>query len=215
MGCSATDCGAREFAVLAQSWQRNVCAAVAVRYSDMLEVNVAAPDGLGLTAFFDADLFRFGAFNLTACRQALVAKHAQCFDFGALAATLAVFENFKITRAGHTVFINRFFTFWHGAPEHQEFANVLNRRGVKFVRERLKYGFSRDAVVRKDANFDQPVGIQGGVSFFFDRGGEPVAAYHHDRIKMVSFGAVYFALSRGQLNLGHPGIIGHEGKNES
>ena len=215
MGCSATDSGTREFTVLAQSWQRDVCAAVAVRYGDMLEVNVAAPDGLGLTAFFDADLFRFGAFDLTACCQALVAKHPQCFDFGALAAALAVFKDFKVTGAGHTVFVNRFFPFWRGAPEHQEFANMLNRRGVKFVRERLKHGFSRDAVVRKDTNFDQSVGVQGGVSFFFNRGSETVTAHHHDRIKMVSFGTVYFALSRGQLNLGHPGIIGHEGKNES
>jgi hypothetical protein len=26
---------------------------------------------------------------------------------------------------------------------------------------------------------------------------------------------VFFTLGRGQLNLGHAGIIGHEGKNES
>jgi len=92
---------------------------------------------------------------------------------------------------------------------------VLNRGGVELVSQGLEHGFPRCAVVRKDTDLDQPVGGQGSVGFFFDSSGEPITANHDHRVKVVRFGAVFFALGRGQLNLGHAGIIGHEGKNES
>lgn len=58
------------------------------------------------------------------------------------------------------------------------------------------------------------MGVQGSVSFFFDGVSQPVAADHHHRIEVMRLGAVFFALGRGKLDLGHVGIIGHEGENE-
>jgi len=92
---------------------------------------------------------------------------------------------------------------------------VLNRCGIEFVSQGLEHGFARGPVVRKDADLDQSVGIQSSVGFFFDSGGKPISTHHDHRVKVVRVGAVFFTLGRGQLNLGHAGIIGHEGKNES
>jgi hypothetical protein len=81
---------------------------------------------------FDRFLLGLGALDLAAGCQALVAQHAQDFDFGALAATFAVLEDLELARAGHAVFIDRFFFFGLGAPQHQQFADVLDGRGVQF-----------------------------------------------------------------------------------
>ena len=102
----------------------------------------------GLTAFFQADLARFGAFDLAAARKPLVAKHPQCLDLGALAATLAVFEYLDVARAGHTVFVRRAFLGRQRPPQNQKFADVLDRRGMEFIGQRVKNGFSRAAVIR-------------------------------------------------------------------
>lgn len=186
-----------------------------VRYGDIWQVDAAAPDGLSLTLFLDADLLWLGALNRATCGKALVAKNAQSFDFRPLAAAFAVLEYFKVAWTRHAVFIDSFFLVGHGPPEHQEFADVLDGRGVEFVGQGLKHGFPRCAVVGEDANFDQSMGVQGSVSFLFDGSGEPVTTHHNDGVEVMGFGTMFFALGRGQLNLGHAGIIGHEGKNES
>ena len=169
----------------------------------------------GLALFFDADLLGLGTFDRTTSGKALIAKNTQGLDFRALATTFAVLEYFEVARAGHAVFINGFFPLRHGAPEYQQFANMLNWRGVEFVSQRLKHGFAGSTVIRENADFDQSMGVQGSVDFFFDGGGKAIATHHDDGVKVVGFGAVFFALGRGQLNLGHAGIIGHEGKNEN
>jgi len=52
------------------------------------------------------------------------------------------------------------------------------------------------------------VGVQGQVNLFFDVIGQAITTDHDDGIKVVGFGAVFLALGRGQLDLGHVGIIG-------
>src|SRR5256885_7613691 len=38
-----------------------------------------------------------------------------------------LFRSLDIARTGHAVLVDGFFLFWHGAPEHQQLADVLNR----------------------------------------------------------------------------------------
>ena len=169
-----------------------------------------------MTAFLDADLLgRLGALDLATCCEALIAKNAQGFDFWTLACLFTVFEYFEIAWAGHAIFIDNLFPLGHGPPEHQEFSDVLNGSSIEFVSQGLEHGFTGCPVVRKDADLDQSVGVQSSVGFLFYSGGEPITTNHDHRVKVMRFGAVFFALGRGQLNLGHTGIIGHEGKNES
>lgn len=162
----------------------------------------------GLAAFFDADLFGFGALDLAAGGEALVAQHAQRFDFRALACLLAVLEHFDIAWSGHAIFVDRLFLLGHGAPQDEEFSDVLNRCRAEFIGEGLEHGFARGAVVRKYANFDQTMGVQSRVGFFFDGGSEAITANHHYGIKVMCLRTLFFALSGCQLNLGHAGIIG-------
>ena len=161
-----------------------------------------------MTAFFDADLFRFGTFDLTARRETLVAEHSQGFYFRALARLLAVFQHFEVAWARHAIFINHFFTLGHRTPKYQKFADVLNWRGIEFVSQSLEHGLSRCAVIRKYADLDQSVRVQGGIGFFLDSVSETVSPHHDHGVQVVGVGAVFFALSRGQLNLGHADIIG-------
>lgn len=200
---------------MAQRRQHAVFAAVGVCCGDIWQVNATAPDGLSLALFLDADLLWLGAFDRATGGEALIAKNAQGFHFRTLATAFAVLEYFEVAWTGHAVFIDRFFLVRHGSPEHQEFADVLNGRGIELVGQGVKHGVPRSAVVGKDANLDQSMGVQGSVGFLFDGGGESVATDHYDGVEVMGFGAVFFALGRGQLNLGHAGIIGHEGKNES
>ena len=92
---------------------------------------------------------------------------------------------------------------------------MLDRGCIEFISQCLKHGLACCAVIRENADLDQAVGVQGGISFLFDGGCESIATDHDNGVKVVGFGAVFFALCRGQLNLGHAGIIGHEGKNEN
>jgi len=110
-----------EFAVAPRLWlgkiygcgtvsQPDVFAAMAVRRGDLLEIDAAASDGSGLTTLlFDADLLGLGAFDLTTCGEALIAKHTQGFDFRTLPCLFTVFQHFEIAWAGHTIFIDSLF----------------------------------------------------------------------------------------------------------
>ena len=84
---------------------------------------------------------------------------------------------------------------------------MLNGGRVELIGERLKHVFAGLAVVAEHTNFDQTVGVQSHLGFFEHRRGETVVANHHDGVEMVRFGAVNFALCRGELNGGHGGII--------
>ena len=187
-----------------------------VRWGDVLEVDATAvlKRTLGLTALFDADLLRFGAFDLTPWGEALVAQHPQGFDFGTLTTAFAVFEDFEVAGAGHAIFIDCFFPFRHRAPEYQQLADMLNWRGTQFVRQGLKHGFAGGAIIREDTDLNQSVRVQGGIGFLLNRGGEPVTTHHDHGVQVMRLGAVFFALGGGQLNLRHVTIIGEEGQNE-
>ncbi len=79
--------------------------------------------------------------------------------------------------------------------------------GAKFFRQGLEHGFPSGTVVGKNANLDQSVGIECGIDFFFDVGGQAVISHHDNGVEVVGLSAVYFALGGSQLNLGHIGII--------
>ena len=160
-----------------------------------------------MTAFLDRLLLGFGAFDLPAPCQALVAQYAQCFDFWTLAAALAVFQNLEVARTGHAVFVNRFFLLGHGAPQYQQLANVLDGGGIEVVGQRLVDQFTGVAVVAEYANLDQSVSAERGVGFLGDRRRQPVATDHDDRVQMMGFSPVNLALRRGKLNLRHGRII--------
>jgi len=85
---------------------------------------------------------------------------------------------------------------------------VLDGRCVEFVRQGLEHFFAGNAVIVKDTDFDQSMGVEGGIDLFFDVGGQAIATDHDDGVEVVGFGAVFLALGRSQLNLGHVGIIG-------
>ncbi len=137
----------------------------------------------------------------------MVAQHAQCFDFWALAVAAAVFQHLDIARAGHAVFAD-FLFFWNGrAKEHQQLANVLNRRCVEFIRQSLEHVFATRPVVRQNTDFDQAVGIERAVDFFLDAVGQTVGANHDNRVEVMRISAVIFALGRGEYYFGHVPII--------
>ncbi len=160
-----------------------------------------------MAALLDRLLFGLGALDLSAGRQALIAQHAQCFDLRPLATALAVFQDLEIARARHAVFVDRLFLFRRRAPQHQQLADVLDRRCVEFVGQRLVHQFSGGAVVAEHADLDESVGVERGVGFLDDGGRQAVTADHDDRVQMVGFGTVNLALGRGKLNLRHGRII--------
>ena len=109
----------------------------------------------GLAAFLDAGFgFGLGASDVSTRSQSLVAQHTQGFDFWALASTFAVLEYLDIAGARHAALVDRLFFFYFGAPQHQQFADVLDGGSVQFGRQNLEHGFSGGAVVRKDAHLD-------------------------------------------------------------
>jgi 23S rRNA (uridine2552-2'-O)-methyltransferase len=153
-------------------------------------------------------LLRLGAFDGAARRQALVAEHAKGFDLGPLAIARAVFQHFDIARSGHAVFVDSFFFFRNGPPQHQQLANVLDRGRIQFVRQGLKDLFASSPVVGLHPHFDEAVRIERRIGFFLDGIGQAVGANHHDRVEVMSLSPVFFALGRGKLYLSHAPIIG-------
>jgi 23S rRNA (uridine2552-2'-O)-methyltransferase len=84
---------------------------------------------------------------------------------------------------------------------------VLDGRSVELFRQGVEHGFAVGALVRKYTDFDQSMGIQGGINFFFDVVRQAVTAHHDHGVKVVGFSAMFFALGRSQLDLGHTAII--------
>jgi hypothetical protein len=132
-----------------------------------------------------------------------------------LTAAFAVLEYLDITWACHTVFINRFLPLSDGTPEYEQFPDVLNGSRIQFIRKRLEHGFASSTIIRENTNFYQSMSAKGSIGFLFNSGSKSITTDHDNGVKVVSIGAVFFALGRGQLNLGHADIIGHEGKNEN
>ena len=66
---------------------------------------------------------------------------------------------------------------------------------------------SGGAVVREHPHLDEAVRVQRQVDFLFHRGGQAVATDHHDRVEVMSFGAVVLALGRCQIDSSHTRII--------
>ena len=153
-------------------------------------------------------MFRFGAFDGATRCQALVAEHAQGFDFRALAVAGTVFQHLDISRARHAVLVGLLFLFGHRSPQYQQLADVLDRGGVQFFCQGLKNRFAAGAIVRLDAHFDESMCVQRRIGFFFNRIGQAVRAEHDNGVEVVCFGAVVLALGGGKLYLSHVPIIG-------
>ena len=84
---------------------------------------------------------------------------------------------------------------------------MLNRRRIELVGEGQKHGFARCPIIGKDANFDQAVGIERRVNFFFNVGTDAIVSNQDHGVQMVGLGAVNLALGGSQLYLRHMGII--------
>jgi hypothetical protein len=106
-------------------------------------------------------------------------------------------------RSSETVF----FLFRDGSPKHKQFTNVLNGRRAKVLSQLVEHGFTGDAIVSQDTNFDQAVRLECRVSFFDNGRREAIVANHDNGIEVVRFGSVNLALSGSQLNLRHGAII--------
>jgi 23S rRNA (uridine2552-2'-O)-methyltransferase len=159
------------------------------------------------SALLEALLEHLGAFDLTAGCQALIAQHPHHFDLGLLSAPFAELEHFDVARARHAVVIDRFGFLGQRAPEHQQLANVLDRRGVQLIGQGLQHGFAGGAVIAEDTDLDESVRLEGGVGFLLDGGGQTVSANENDGIKVVRVGAVHLSLCGRELDLGHGTII--------
>jgi hypothetical protein len=51
------------------------------------------------------------------------------------------------------------------------------------------------------------VGVQGGIDFFLNCGGQAISTHEDHGVEVVGVGAVFPALCGSQLNLGHGRII--------
>jgi hypothetical protein len=56
------------------------------------------------------------------------------------------------------------------APQHQQFADVLDGRGIQLIGQGLQHGLASLAVVAEDAHLDQPVGFERGIDFLLTAG---------------------------------------------
>ena len=79
---------------------------------------------------------------------------------------------------------------------------------MKLFGQCLENRLSSGTVVGLHTHLDEPMRAERCVGFFFDGRSEPIGADHHDRIQVVSFGAVIFALCGSKLYLSHAAIIG-------
>ena len=161
---------------------------------------------VGLT-LLDGFLLGLGPLDLAARGEALVTEHAQLLDLGTLATPLAVLEHLDVAGAGHPVFIDSAFLHGLRPPQHQQLADVLDRRGVEFSGQLLVHQLARGAVIVENTHLDETMGVEGGVDFLLNGGGEAVAANQDHGVQVVGSGALFPALGRSQLNLGHPRIM--------
>src|SRR5574337_1271893 len=150
---------------------------------------------------------RARALDLAARGQPLVAEHAQDLDLGPLAAALAVLQHLDVLRPRPAVFARRALLRRLRPPQHQQLADMLDRRGAERIGQLFEHRLARGAVVRQHAHLDQAVRVQGRVALPGHAGGQAAGADDHDRIEVVRFGAMGLALGRGQLDLCHPRII--------
>lgn len=144
---------------------------------------------------FLADHAFLGALDQAASGHALVAHDLNLLDFRAAGAALGELQNLDLTRARLAAVLGLgIFLFRNGAPQHEQFTNVLNGCGIELVAQLGVHRFAGFAVVTQHANLDQAVRLEGGIGFLQDRRGEAIAADHDDRVQVVRISPVDFAL---------------------
>ena len=161
---------------------------------------------VGLT-LLDGFLLGLGPLDLAARGETLVTEHAQLLDLGALATPLTVLEHLDVAGAGHPVFIDSAFLDGLRPPQHQQLADVLDGSCIEFSGQLLVHQLARGAVIVENTHLDETVGVEGGVDFLLDGGGEAIATNQDHGVQVVCSGALFPALGRSQLNLGHPRIM--------
>ena len=157
--------------------------------------------------FLDRGLFGLGPLDLAAGGQPLIAQHPNGFDLRSLAATAAVFEHLEITRARFALLVQDLLLDGLGAPQDQQFADVLDGGSIQSIGEGLKQGVSGSAVVAQHTHLDQAVGIQSGVDLALHGVGQSVLTDHDDGFEVVRQRAVLLALSGREFYGRHGGII--------
>jgi len=144
---------------------------------------------------------------LPARRQTFVAQDPNGLDLGALPTAAAVLQDLEVTRPGLTVFVQRFFPGGLGAPQHQQFADVLDGRGVQLVGQGLEQAVAGTSVIAQHTDLDQAMGVEGGVDFALHGVGQALLPDHDDGFEVVRQRAVLLALGGRELNGRHGGII--------
>ncbi|CAM2193767.1 protein of unknown function [Paraburkholderia kururiensis] len=92
-----------------------------------------------------------------------------------------------------------------GLPDHEQLADVLDRRGVEPVANFLVDGEARFALVAEHADLDEFMGREVHLDLFENGVGQAFGADEYDRFERVRFGAQCGALVGGDLEGGHGG----------
>ena len=112
---------------------------------------------------------------------------------------LPLFENFRTLTTfgpGSGVVARPLFLVDGWAPEHEQLADVLNRRRAERLGELVEQGGARFAIVREHAHFHQAVRSERGVDLApHGRGGAIVADGDH-RVEVMGIGALLLASGR-------------------
>jgi hypothetical protein len=111
---------------------------------------------------------------------------------------------FRCGAFGCGAFGRRFSRFRGGplAPDHQDLADVLHRRGIQRLADPRETGFPLLPVVTRHPHFDQLMALQAQVDLAQHRVGQPVVADRHDRVQVVGSGFEYLALGGGEHDRG-------------
>jgi hypothetical protein len=94
-----------------------------------------------------------------------------------------------------------------GPPQHEELADVLDRRGLEPVGQLSQHRLARFTCIGEDADLDEPVRIQRGIRLAHDGWRQAVGANRHHGLQVVRRGAVSTTLDGGQGKGGHRRII--------
>jgi hypothetical protein len=91
------------------------------------------------------------------------------------------------------------FRCWALAPDHQDPADVLHRRGVERRADARETGLALPPVRARRPHLDQLVALEAGVDLAQHRVGQPLVADRHHRVQAVGSRLQRLALGRGQI----------------
>jgi hypothetical protein len=92
----------------------------------------------------------------------------------------------------------RSFRRWPLAPDHQDPADVLHRRGVERRADARETGLALLPVRARHPHLDQLMAVQARVDFAQHRVGQSLVADRHHRVQAVGLGFEDLALGGGE-----------------